>query len=117
MSLRDDDDVPAVVGSITGTFSQTYRALFPILYDLKAEPMNLWLLLIWRTISYRFGVNHNAAEITKSICCVEGSGSLDFCSLSKWLNTFYSACNNLNDWTMSAGIKTMNSKALTPIKW
>ena len=83
--------------------------------DLKATLMNLQLGLIQELIFYKCKLGHNAAERTKNFCCMRGEGAVDYNTVPRWFEKFYSSCRILDDQARSDGLKTICCIAMTMI--
>ena len=57
-------------------------------------------------------MGHNTAAGTKNISCMKGEDTADHSTVTKWFKKFCSGCKNLDDQSMSAKLKTMDSKAM-----
>ena len=76
---------------------------------------------IQKPMLYKFKLGHNAAEVTKNICCMIGESAVNHCTITRWLKKFYSGCKNLNNQARSGRPKSviprLSSKPLRLIQY
>ena len=65
---------------------------------------------------YEFKLHHNAAEVTKNICCAKVEGAVDLSVVTRWLKKFLSSCTNLADQARSSRTKSLAYKAVLQAK-
>ena len=91
-------------------------ALTPILLhfarNLKKVQVNEQRSQIWELLLYEFELGHNAAEVTKNICCAKGEGRVDQSTITRRSKKFYFGCKNFDDRARSDRPKTMDSEDL-----
>ena len=66
------------------------RVLLHPVYDLKAAQMNVQHSLICKLMLYKFILGYDAAEATKKFTVGEDEGTVDDCTVTKWLKNLRS---------------------------
>ena len=61
---------------------------------------------------YEFELRHNAAEVSKNICCVKDEGSVGHSKATRWLKKFLLGCMNLDDQLKLGSSQTADSEAV-----
>ena len=61
---------------------------------------------------YYFEIDHNAADATKNMCCVEGEGPINQCTVISGLKKFCLRHQNLDEQVKSDSPKIVDSKAV-----
>ena len=84
------------------------------MYDLKAAKMNVKRTLNRNFIHYKFELDHNAAEATKSICCEKDKGTVDCNTVSRGFKKFCSSWKNLDDQANLGQSKSVDSEDFKP---
>ena len=74
--------------------------------------MNVQHSLIQELMLYEFEMDHNAAEVTKNICCAKSEGAIDHDSVSSGFKKFCSVYKTLDDQKMSGRPKVIDTEAV-----
>ena len=74
--------------------------------DVKAMQMNAQHSFIWEILLYKFELDYNTVEATKTICNAKGEGAVYHSTIIRGLKKFCLYCKNLDDKTSSVQPKT-----------
>ena len=71
----------------TQYFLMTHALLYSMC-DLKAAQMYVQCIRICELNLYEFELCYNTMEVTKNVCYVKIEGTIDHCTVTKWLKNF-----------------------------